>query len=48
MTSVTVGESCTPYIWYNMSRRVLKFAVVCLICIGVITLLVLLLEGLSN
>lgn len=31
-----------------MSRKVLKFALVCLICIGTITLLVLLLETLSN
>ncbi len=31
-----------------MSRKVLKFALVCLICIGAITLLVLLVQGVSN
>ena len=31
-----------------MSRKVLKFALVCLICIGIITLLVLLVKTLSN
>jgi hypothetical protein len=31
-----------------MSRNVLKFALVCLICIGAITVLVLLVETLSN
>jgi Flp pilus assembly protein protease CpaA len=31
-----------------MSRKVLKFALVCLICIGVITLVVLLVETMSN
>jgi len=31
-----------------MSRKALKFALVCLICIGIVTLLVLLVEALSN
>ena len=31
-----------------MSRNILKFALVCLICIGAITLVVLLVEALSN
>lgn len=31
-----------------MNRKVLKFALVCLICIGGITVLVLLVEAMSN
>lgn len=31
-----------------MSRKILKFTLVCLICIGAITLVVLLVEALSN